>query len=53
MDLAYPIYSLFKVPLIEYSGTVTNETEQEIRLILEAKGLGDFKVPEHLLVTNE
>ena len=41
------------VPLITYNGIVTNETEQEIRLILEAKGLGDFKVPEHLLVTNE
>tara|TARA_R110000764_G_scaffold220721_3_gene309007 strand:- start:651 stop:1193 length:543 start_codon:yes stop_codon:yes gene_type:complete len=40
------------VPLTKHGENLTTETEQEIRLILEAKGLGDFKVPEELLITN-
>lgn len=45
------------VPLIgdRYGGTIsmTNETEQEIREVLEVKGLGDFQVPEHLIITQQ
>ena len=39
------------VPLVKHGEVLTIETEQEIRQILEAKGLGDFQVPEDLLIT--
>ena len=49
----------YVVPLVQENFYSRNpalmqmETEQEIRLILEAKGLGDYEVPTHLLVTTQ
>ena len=54
VDYSESVRNLFNyiVPLIE-DKTLLPETEQEIRSILEAKSLGNFEVPEHLLINNQ
>ena len=55
LEYSEPIRELFNyiLPLTNEVDTLQPGTESEIREILEAKGLGTFQVPEHLLINTQ